>query len=92
MDLNAVMVCYDISNRKSFENLGKWVKEIKDNYDHMYMMVVGLKGDKKSKRVVKERDVAQFVRNYRMTFKECSSKTGDNVKEIAFELASSLAR
>lgn len=92
MDLNVVMLCYDVSNRKSFDNLKFWVQEIKDNYEHLFLMVVGLKSDKKTKRVVKERDVAAFARNYRMSFKECSAKNDENVKEIASELAATLAR
>ena len=53
-----MLLCYDVSNRKSFDSLKFWIKEIKDNYDHMFLMVVGMKSDKKSKRVVKEREVA----------------------------------
>lgn len=92
MDLNAILLCYDITNAKSFENLKFWLKEIKDSFDHMFMMVVGLKNDKKANRVVKERDVAGFVKDHRMLFKDCSAKSGENIKEIAQDLAATLAK
>ena len=87
-----MLLCYDVSNRKSFDSLKFWIKEIKDNYDHMFLMLMGLKSDKKSKRVVKEREVASFAKDYRVAFRECSAKTGENVKSIAHDLASTLAR
>ena len=68
------------------------MKEIKDHADHLQVMLVGLKTDKKSNRVVKERDVAGFAKDHRLVFKECSSKTGENVKEIISELASALVK
>lgn len=68
------------------------MKEIKEHLDHLQVIVVGLKTDKKQNRVVKERDVAGFVKEYRIMFKECSSKTGENVKEIMNDLATALVK
>jgi hypothetical protein len=68
------------------------MKEIKEHVDHMQVILVGLKTDKKSNRVVKERDVAGFAKEHRLVFKECSSKNGENVKEIMAELATALVK
>ena len=92
IDLNAILLCYDVTNSKSFDNLKVWMKEIKEHVDHINVMVVGLKTDKKQNRVVKERDVAAFAKEHRLVFKECSSKAGENVKEIISELASVLIK
>lgn len=84
MDLHAVVICYDVSNKDSFGNVEMWYKEIKDNgYDELEVFLVGLKTDKGSaKRMVKERDAAGFARNRKIGFMEVSAKSGDKVKDL----------
>ena len=42
-----VVVVYDISSRKSFQNLDRWVKEITNNkdYENLQMVIIGNKKD-----------------------------------------------
>lgn len=92
MDLHVLIIVYDITNRKSFQNLDFWYKEVKGNgYDELFLMLVGTKKDKNNKRVVREREVAQWLRGKGLKSLETSSKDGTNIKRLISDLCS-LAR
>ncbi|CAK4032769.1 Ras-like GTP-binding RYL2 [Lecanosticta acicola] len=47
---NAAILCYDVTSKKSFEEMGTWLKELRDNCgleaeDDMILHVVGTKSD-----------------------------------------------
>lgn len=42
---------YDITNIRSFENITKWIKELKENADHNTVLIlIGNKSDLNDKR------------------------------------------
>ena len=88
MDLHAVVICYDVCSKSSFQSLPFWLKEIKENgYEDLELIICGNKIDKGSKRLVKEREVAQFARSRGVNLIEVSAKDGTNVKEMFLTLA-----
>jgi len=89
MDLHAVVICYDVTDKASWQKVDFWLKEILDNgYDELLIFLCGLKIDKgPGKRVVKERDVAQYARSKKVGFMEVSAKTGEKVKDLFVTIA-----
>ena len=51
---NGVLLIYDVCNRKSFERIGFWLNELKENnkIDELYAILVGNKIDLEQRRVI----------------------------------------
>ncbi len=90
---NGILLIYDITDRKSFENLGEWIKSIKNsvvNYENKYIVfLMGAKldlvNDEKMEREVTEEEAKQLCKDYDLVWGgECSSKkfTDEQYKEI----------
>jgi Ras-related protein Rab-11A len=79
------LLCYDITNRKSFENVATWLKEIEENADkECLVMLVGNKMDLHDKRAVEVRDGRSFARKNGLAFIETSALDATGV-ETAFQ-------
>jgi len=84
-----VIICYDVTYKKSFENLGTWIQEV-ERYAHEKALkaIVGLRNDLKN-REVSEKEGRDFADQQGLVFIETSAATGQNVKD-AFESAGKL--
>lgn len=90
-DTDAIIIVYDITNRKSFENAKVWMKEI-DQYVNTSVLpvLVGNKTDLYPKRAV------QFYEGYRlanerfMEFFETSAKYDNNIETLFQFIATKL--
>ena len=81
--LGALLV-YDISKKTSFENVEKWLKELKEHSDpNIVLMLVGNKSDLKHLRAVKTEEASAFAEKNGLAFLETSALDSCNV-EIAF--------
>ena len=83
-----VLLVYDISNRRSFENLQEWLLEAKENVTNpksTTYMVIGHKSDLDDKREVYKEEGEKFAAAYNMKFIETSAKACINV-EAAFSV------
>ena len=83
-----VLLVYDISNRRSFENLQEWLLEAKENVTNpcsATYMVIGHKSDLEDKREVHREEGEKFAQAYNMRFIETSAKACVNV-EAAFSV------
>ena len=81
---NGVLLVYDISNRKSFERVGFWLKELKENnkLDDLYLYLVGNKKDLEEKRMISTDEGKKFAEDNNIHFIEVSAKTGEGVREV----------
>ena len=80
-----ILLVYDITDEKSFEEIGNWMnnkKKLKINYQ-LYWYKCDLKDERKVPKVEGEK----IAKNYNMTFFETSCKNGDNVEKGFRELA-----
>ena len=78
-------VVYDISRRCTFDNVDKWIGELKNNgSEDVYIMLVGNKSDLKDKREISEEEVQKKAEVYNIAFCETSALEGKNI-EYAFE-------
>lgn len=83
--VNGVILAYDITNKKSFDNIERWLHEVNlklDGTKNVIKILVGLKSDLESKRVVTKQEALYFADNHNCKFLEVSSKSGINVNEV----------
>ena len=82
-DIYGALLVFDLTNKESFDNLSKWLNELKDNspIDIVYCFV-GNKADLKEERAIEYETINDFI--FENLYYEVSSKTGNNVS-LAFE-------
>jgi len=82
--LGAILV-YDIAKVSSFQNLGKWIAELKQHTDtNLCIIIVGNKSDLKHLRIVETKRGQKFATDHGVLFMETSALDSTNVRE-AFE-------
>ena len=81
---NGVLLIYDISNRKSFERIDFWLKELKENnrIDELFLYLVGNKNDMEDKRVISFQEGEKYAKKNDINFFEVSAKSGKGVTEL----------
>ena len=86
----AVLFIYSIEKRESYDKLGMWVKEVKENvHEETMFFVLGTKLDLEDVRKVPREDGEAYSKSIKAhSFHEISSKTGENVKEVTLSLVS----
>ena len=87
----AIMV-YSINDRKSFENLDNWLKELKtENNPDVKTILIGNKVDLEKERVVSFNEAEKYAKDYNFdSFFETSAKTGFNAQKVFMNAAVSL--
>ncbi|EYU19954.1 hypothetical protein ABFS82_06G072500 [Erythranthe guttata] len=79
------LVVYDITKRQTFENVQRWLRELRDHADsNIVIMLAGNKTDLNHLRVVAERDAQLFAEKEGLSFLETSALEALNV-EKAFQ-------
>ena len=81
------IILYDINNKKTFEGLDLWLKDLRQyTSPDIPVFIVGNKNDLERKVTTEEANIF-YKSNRTGYFAECSAKSGYNVKEIFFEAA-----
>jgi len=79
------MLVYDICKANTFENVEKWLKELRDHADSQtVVLLAGNKADLKHLRAIKTDDALAFSLKHQLGFVETSALEGTGV-EKAFE-------
>lgn len=83
---NGVLLCYDITNRQSFDHLGAWLDRVKmQALPGIPVVLVGCKADESQRnRAVREDEAGAWARSHGMGYVETSAKTKENVT-LAFQ-------
>ncbi|KAI5954595.1 ryh1 [Candida jiufengensis] len=92
-DSHVAVICYDITNKKSFLNLDKWIHDVKvERGDDVIIVLVGNKSDlANDKRQVTVEDVEALHQKIGSKFFiETSTKANHNVKLLFKKIAQSL--
>lgn len=83
----AIVICYDVSDRDSFTNLPQWMDEI-DNYmklqkknTYIPLILVGNKCDLVENKNVSSNEGEEFAKSRNMAFFETSALQGVNLKD-----------
>ncbi|TVY67488.1 Ras-related protein Rab-11B [Lachnellula suecica] len=82
------LLVYDISKHQTYENVTRWLKELRDNADsNIVIMLVGNKSDLRHLRAVPTEEAKQFANvpgENNLSFIETSALDASNV-ELAFQ-------
>ncbi len=83
-----IILVYDITNRKSFENIDTWINDIKSVTEKGKIILIGNKSDLEEERVITEKEAMEKCELNELTeYMECSCKNGINVEEIFIKVA-----
>lgn len=78
------MLVYDITKRKTFDHVARWLEELRAHADNsLVIMLLGNKADLTNQRAVSKEDAVEFAEDQGLFFSETSALTGENV-ETAF--------
>ena len=80
--VQGIILIFDITNKKSFQNINNWLKEIKENFEEPCLILFGNKvdTDKKDWQVTKE-EIEEFSKKMNLTYFETSAKTNVGINE-----------
>ncbi|KAJ9553372.1 hypothetical protein OSB04_017417 [Centaurea solstitialis] len=80
------LLVYDITKAQSFENVIRWLRELRDHADsNIVLMLAGNKSDLGHLRVVQESDGQRLAEQEKLSFLETSALEAHNV-EKAFQM------
>ena len=81
---NGVLLIYDVCNRKSFERIGFWLNELKENnkIDELYAILVGNKIDLEQRRVISKEEGEKYAEENNIKYLEVSAKTGEGILDL----------
>lgn len=83
-----IMLVYDVTNEKSFENIKNWIRNIEENASaDVEKMLLGNKCELTEKRQVSKERGEQLAVEYGIKFMETSAKSSINVEEAFYTLA-----
>ncbi|PAA83664.1 hypothetical protein BOX15_Mlig032469g1 [Macrostomum lignano] len=85
-----IMLVYDITSRKTFESVSRWLRNIDEHAsEDVERVIIGNKKDMGDKRQVSQEEGDRLAREMSIPFFETSAKTGDGV-EAAFRAQTEL--
>ena len=74
------LLVYDITKRRSFENIDNWLIDLRTNGDKdILIMLIGNKSDLKDSREVSKDEAESKAEQYNIPFFETSAKNGENI-------------
>ena len=82
-----IILIYDVTNIKSFENIKKWITEIKEEIsDNVSIILIANKIDNEPERKVSKEQGEKLAKEFDIAFFETSAKTGVGINESVFYL------
>ena len=85
------LLVYDISKRVTFENMERWLQELKDHASQeIVIMLVGNKGDLRHLRGVGQDEALAFAEKHSLAFIETSALESTNVETAFMRLLSEI--
>ena len=84
---HGIILIYDVTSRKTFENIKNWVSQIKEEVsDKVNIILVGNKIDDETNRKVTTEEGKQMAASYELEFFETSAKSGVGIDTTFNEL------
>ena len=78
---DGILFVYDITQKKTFDNLKKWIKDSEDSNQNFKKVIIGNKIDRESERKVPKESLEKFCDERKLKGFEASAKFGDNIDE-----------
>ncbi|XP_027205282.1 RAS oncogene family member Rab10 [Dermatophagoides pteronyssinus] len=86
-----IMLVYDITNAKSFDNIAKWLRNIDEHAsEDVEKMILGNKCDMTDKRIVSRERGEAIAREHGIRFLETSAKANINIDRAFLDLAEAI--
>ena len=80
-------IVYDITRRNTFDNIDKWISDLKTNGDNnISIMLIGNKSDLNDKREVETNEGIKKSEETKIAFMETSALSGENIIKAFNEL------
>lgn len=87
------LLVYDISKAATFENVERWLKELRDHAEsNIVIMLVGNKSDLRHKRAVSTEDAMAFAQRNNLAFIETSALDSTGVDEAFRQILTEIYR
>ena len=87
------MLVYDISKHVTFENVERWLKELRDHAEpSIVVMLVGNKSDLRHRRTVPTEEAMAFAENNSLAFIETSALDASGVDEAFRQILTEIYR
>ena len=88
---DGIIVIYDVTDRKSFESVNRWLDSIKTEIEGgTESLLIGNKIDLSSERVVSQKEGEDIAKSKNIPFIETSAKESLNVKDAFLKVINSL--
>ena len=82
-DATVALVVFDVTNRDTFDNVSKWVREARDVEPSLAIILVGNKVDLTLERDVSEKEAEALVARLNLAgYVETSARTGQGINEL----------
>ena len=80
---NAIIIVFDLSDKKSFINIIEWLKQIeKHAKENVFKFLVGNKSDLIDERKVTYEEAKKYADEHDLPYIETSAKEGININEL----------
>jgi small GTP-binding protein len=80
---NIVIILFDMSNKKTFKNVDKWLDDVKKYCkNNQTIVLIGNKTDIDGKEDISIKEAEEFAKFYNVKFFQCRSKISDDVNLI----------
>ncbi|EGR30614.1 ras oncogene family protein, putative [Ichthyophthirius multifiliis] len=87
-DSAVAVVCYDVTNRQSFDNVTKWIEDVRnERRQEVIICLVGNKTDMQDKRQIQYADGLQKSKELDVKYFEVSALSGENIPQLFKEIA-----
>ena len=84
---SGIILLFDVTNIKSFENIKKWINEIKEEIsEKVSIILIGNKIDNANERKISKEQGEKLASEIGVKFFETSAKTGEGINECVFYL------
>ena len=84
---DAVILMYDITNKKTYNEISQWIKDIREYKGEGFpMILIGNKCDLEDERAVTFDQGKELANNYGLEFMETSNKDGTNIEEAGISI------
>uniref|UniRef100_A0A914XQ92 Uncharacterized protein n=1 Tax=Panagrolaimus superbus TaxID=310955 RepID=A0A914XQ92_9BILA len=86
-----IMLVYDITNARSFENIAKWLRNIDEHAsEDVVKMLLGNKCDMTDRRVISKERGEKIAIDHQIRFLETSAKSNINIDKAFYDLAEAI--
>ncbi len=84
---SGIILIFDVTNIKSYENIKKWINEIKEEIsEKVAIVLIGNKIDNVQERKISKEQGDKLASEIGVKFFETSAKTGEGINECVFYL------